>query len=228
MPSVTPRPQAHAMESWSPIPPATTCATTPQPNRIRMNVPASSAEHSPRRVFALTASVVAIPAGLPSLFQDHRDDHGWLESRSHQRPPQRPPFDIVERDQFATGLRHTVAGESLLARSCAASGWKVNVPHGNLLLTQRPPPLGVAVMPLRRTARHARPRPRFWRRPPVVALALAGLAVGSLTTAAAADTTASRPVMFVGNNWEGTADVLQPSGSFTKIGRVNMVPDKAE
>src|SRR5689334_10786709 len=34
--------------------------------------------------------------------------------------------------------------------------------------------------------------------------------------------------MFVGNNWEGTADVLQPSGAFAKIGRVNMVPDKAE
>src|SRR2546423_1100130 len=40
MPRVTPRPHAHAIESWLPIPPATTCATTPTPNRIRMNVPA--------------------------------------------------------------------------------------------------------------------------------------------------------------------------------------------
>ncbi|WP_254897432.1 YncE family protein [Amycolatopsis sp. Hca4] len=32
--------------------------------------------------------------------------------------------------------------------------------------------------------------------------------------------------MFVGNNWEGTADVIQSRGSFAKIGRVNIIPDK--
>nr|WP_245589849.1 YncE family protein [Amycolatopsis balhimycina] len=32
--------------------------------------------------------------------------------------------------------------------------------------------------------------------------------------------------MFVGNNWEGTADVIQSRGSFARIGRVNIIPDK--
>ncbi|MFJ9786378.1 YncE family protein [Amycolatopsis sp. NPDC101161] len=32
--------------------------------------------------------------------------------------------------------------------------------------------------------------------------------------------------MFVGNNWDGTADVIASSGSFAKIGRVNIIPDK--
>ncbi|MET9001494.1 YncE family protein [Amycolatopsis sp. NPDC004169] len=32
--------------------------------------------------------------------------------------------------------------------------------------------------------------------------------------------------MFVGNNWEGTADVIQSRGSFAKVGRVNIIPDK--
>ncbi|WP_314175125.1 YncE family protein [Streptomyces winkii] len=35
-------------------------------------------------------------------------------------------------------------------------------------------------------------------------------------------------VMFVGNNWDGTADVIKPSGSFEKLGRINVVPDKQE
>ncbi|WP_020647307.1 YncE family protein [Amycolatopsis balhimycina] len=37
---------------------------------------------------------------------------------------------------------------------------------------------------------------------------------------------ALREVMFVGNNWEGTADVIQSRGSFARIGRVNIIPDK--
>ncbi len=51
-----------------------------------------------------------------------------------------------------------------------------------------------------------------------------------LTTGAAVPATgapaALREVMFVGNNWEGTADVIQSRGSFAKIGRVNIIPDK--
>jgi len=35
-------------------------------------------------------------------------------------------------------------------------------------------------------------------------------------------------VMFVGNNWEGTVDVIHSSGTFAKIGRINVVPDKSE
>ncbi|SNY54222.1 YncE family protein [Paractinoplanes atraurantiacus] len=35
-----------------------------------------------------------------------------------------------------------------------------------------------------------------------------------------------REVMFVGNNWEGTVDVIRSSGDYAKIGRLNVVPDK--
>ncbi|MFT7841656.1 YncE family protein [Saccharothrix sp. BKS2] len=34
--------------------------------------------------------------------------------------------------------------------------------------------------------------------------------------------------MFVGNNWDGTADVIASSGDFARIGRVNIVPDREE
>jgi DNA-binding beta-propeller fold protein YncE len=37
-----------------------------------------------------------------------------------------------------------------------------------------------------------------------------------------------REVLFVGNNWDGTADVIRSTGDFAKVGRVNVVPDKAE
>ncbi|MEV5357478.1 YncE family protein [Streptomyces sp. NPDC052693] len=50
-------------------------------------------------------------------------------------------------------------------------------------------------------------------------------------TAAAAEpgsSAALREVLFVGNNWEGTADVLKSTGDFAKIGRINVVPDKDE
>ncbi|MEU3463805.1 YncE family protein [Streptomyces sp. NPDC006733] len=37
-----------------------------------------------------------------------------------------------------------------------------------------------------------------------------------------------KEVLFVGNNWDGTADVVRSTGSFAKIGRVNVIPDKAQ
>ena len=37
---------------------------------------------------------------------------------------------------------------------------------------------------------------------------------------------ALREVLFVGNNWDGTADVIKSTGDFAKIGRINVVPDK--
>ncbi|OEJ34338.1 YncE family protein [Streptomyces subrutilus] len=37
-----------------------------------------------------------------------------------------------------------------------------------------------------------------------------------------------REVLFVGNNWEGTADVLASTGDLAKVGRINIVPDKEE
>jgi len=42
---------------------------------------------------------------------------------------------------------------------------------------------------------------------------------------------ATSPVIFVGNNWEGTADVLQldvEAGAFTRLARLNIIPDIAE
>ncbi|MEJ2859262.1 MULTISPECIES: YncE family protein [unclassified Saccharothrix] len=37
-----------------------------------------------------------------------------------------------------------------------------------------------------------------------------------------------RQVLFVGNNWDGTADVIAPSGDFAKIARIDVIPDKEE
>jgi YVTN family beta-propeller protein len=37
----------------------------------------------------------------------------------------------------------------------------------------------------------------------------------------------TRQVMFVGNNWEGTADVIDAS-TFERLGRINVIPDKEE
>ncbi|GAA1564945.1 YncE family protein [Actinomadura kijaniata] len=61
--------------------------------------------------------------------------------------------------------------------------------------------------------------------------AVAASVVGTAAPATAAPATArSAPqlqeVMFVGNNWEGTADVIRSRGDFARIGRVNVVPDK--
>ena len=39
---------------------------------------------------------------------------------------------------------------------------------------------------------------------------------------------ATRHMMFVGNNWEGTADVIQPRGKFRHIARINIIPDHDE
>jgi hypothetical protein len=36
-----------------------------------------------------------------------------------------------------------------------------------------------------------------------------------------------RRAVFVGNNWAGTADILAP-GSFERLGRINVVPDRDE
>ncbi|GGW94107.1 serine/threonine protein kinase [Streptomyces malachitofuscus] len=38
--------------------------------------------------------------------------------------------------------------------------------------------------------------------------------------------TALREVLFVGNNWDGTADVIESSGDFARLGRINVIPDK--
>ncbi|MGW1885574.1 YncE family protein [Streptomyces sp. NPDC001970] len=61
-----------------------------------------------------------------------------------------------------------------------------------------------------------------------VAAALAVTVTSAAPAASATNPDGLREVLFVGNNWEGTADVLESSGALTKIGRVNVVPDKDE
>ncbi|WP_443044032.1 YncE family protein [Streptomyces sp. NBC_00322] len=61
-----------------------------------------------------------------------------------------------------------------------------------------------------------------------VAMAVAGSTTAVAAPAATADTAAAglKEVMFVGNNWDGTADVINSRGDFAKIGRINVIPDK--
>ncbi|KAI8916480.1 serine/threonine protein kinase [Powellomyces hirtus] len=55
------------------------------------------------------------------------------------------------------------------------------------------------------------------------------LLLGSTLLAAAAPVIPEmQQVLFVGNNWEGTADVMKASGDYAKLGRINVVPDKEE
>ncbi|MFF7236072.1 YncE family protein [Streptomyces collinus] len=61
-----------------------------------------------------------------------------------------------------------------------------------------------------------------------LALTVAAPATAASATTAASAGTALREVMFVGNNWDGTADVIRSSGDFAKIGRVDVIPDKAQ
>ncbi|MFI7498307.1 YncE family protein [Streptomyces sp. NPDC049687] len=62
------------------------------------------------------------------------------------------------------------------------------------------------------------------------ALVLTVTAPATAATAAsdASNAAALREVLFVGNNWEGTSDVIKSTGDFAKIGRINVIPDKDE
>jgi hypothetical protein len=76
----------------------------------------------------------------------------------------------------------------------------------------------------------------------IVAAVLAALVAGALFVLANSSAPAAKqkaptttPVVFVGNNWEGTADVLRwrpptrsKPASFTRIARLNIIPDHAE
>lgn len=57
-------------------------------------------------------------------------------------------------------------------------------------------------------------------------LAVAGPATAASAASTASDASALREVLFVGNNWDGTADVIKSSGDFAKVGRINVIPDK--
>jgi DNA-binding beta-propeller fold protein YncE len=64
-----------------------------------------------------------------------------------------------------------------------------------------------------------------------VALAVAALAAALLLPATQAAPKGSetqggiRHVVFVGNNWDGTADVLYPRAGYERVARINIVPD---
>ncbi|MEU5185168.1 YncE family protein [Streptomyces longwoodensis] len=60
----------------------------------------------------------------------------------------------------------------------------------------------------------------------VAAPATAATAAGA-TTGGASHAAALREVLFVGNNWDGTADVIRSTGDFAKVGRIDVIPDKA-
>ncbi|MFD3534050.1 YncE family protein [Streptomyces sp. NPDC058664] len=83
----------------------------------------------------------------------------------------------------------------------------------------------------------SRTRPRRARHlAAAVAVALALVATAGGTGAAAPEGPAAegpasaglREAMFVGNNWDGTADVIAARGDFHRIGRLNVIPDKRE
>ncbi|GAA2725828.1 YncE family protein [Actinocorallia aurantiaca] len=71
-----------------------------------------------------------------------------------------------------------------------------------------------------------RPRGSLLAGAVLTAAALTGATVPAV--AAPLSAPALQDVMFVGNNWEGTADVIKSSGDFAKIGRINVIPDKEE
>ncbi|HEY9375306.1 YncE family protein [Streptomyces sp.] len=74
----------------------------------------------------------------------------------------------------------------------------------------------------------AAPQGRARRTAGCIAAVLAVLAATGSGAAPAAADPPLREVMFVGNNWEGTADVVASRGDFARIGRINVIPDKAE
>ncbi|MFJ1967844.1 YncE family protein [Streptomyces sp. NPDC087903] len=54
----------------------------------------------------------------------------------------------------------------------------------------------------------------------------ASASAATAATPAEVSAAALREVLFVGNNWDGTADVIKSSGDFAKVGRINVIPDK--
>ncbi|GHB65751.1 serine/threonine protein kinase [Streptomyces viridiviolaceus] len=58
------------------------------------------------------------------------------------------------------------------------------------------------------------------------ALALTVAAPATVADASEDAPAALREVMFVGNNWDGTADVIESTGGFARVGRIDVVPDK--
>lgn len=75
--------------------------------------------------------------------------------------------------------------------------------------------------------------PRRARRRLAVSLAaslglLAALGGTGAAAAPAGPSGGLREVMFVGNNWDGTADVIESRGAFRRLARVDVIPDRDE
>jgi len=62
----------------------------------------------------------------------------------------------------------------------------------------------------------------------VIVAAVLGLAALWASSASAATGTGLRNVIFVGNNWDGTADVIDPHQNYRRVTRINIVPDLQE
>ena len=61
------------------------------------------------------------------------------------------------------------------------------------------------------------------------AIAVVVFALAALTASpASAANTGLRDVVFVGNNWDGTADVIDPHNDFRRVARINIIPDIQE
>ena len=64
---------------------------------------------------------------------------------------------------------------------------------------------------------------RAIRKAALIGVVVFGLAALWATPAPAA--TGVRDAVFVGNNWDGTADVIDPHGNFRRVARINIIPD---
>ncbi|HET9139951.1 WD40 repeat domain-containing protein [Actinophytocola sp.] len=62
----------------------------------------------------------------------------------------------------------------------------------------------------------------------LVATLVAAVLAGPAAPSAVGQPTDLRQVLFVGNNWAGTVDVVTPDGQLSKIGSLNVVPDRTQ
>src|SRR5687767_13558950 len=59
-----------------------------------------------------------------------------------------------------------------------------------------------------------------------IVIALVCVAALGATAPTPANAQQAQHVLFVGNNWDGTVDVLRPGGGFERIRRINVIPDR--
>jgi DNA-binding beta-propeller fold protein YncE len=62
----------------------------------------------------------------------------------------------------------------------------------------------------------------------LVAILVAAVLAGPAAPAATGQPTDLRQVLFVGNNWDGTVDVVTPDGQLTPVGSINVIPDRTQ